>query len=172
MQIVAIQDANIIIDLIKIELFSSCLRLPYQFVTTNLIFYSELNEEQVAIAEAHIQSEQFALITISDEDLAAILIEAKTDTRLSEQDWSAYYYAQKLNALLLTGDKRLREMAEANNIRVCGILWILDEVVEKNIITTTEAFHYLTDLMQKNNRLPKKECEARLKKWGKEPGEK
>jgi predicted nucleic acid-binding protein len=168
MQIVAIQDANIIIDLIKIELFSSCLRLPYRFVTTNLILYSELNEEQVAITEAHIQSGQFALIQISDEELAVILTEAKTDRKLSEQDWSAYYYAQKMKALLLTGDNHLRKKAEANGISVCGILWVLDELLATNIITITEAFNYLKDLMQKNKRLPKKECEARLREWGKE----
>jgi predicted nucleic acid-binding protein len=168
MQIVAIQDANIIIDLIKIELFSSCLRLPYRFVTTNLILYSELNEEQVAITEAHIQSGQFVLIQISDEELAVILTEAKTDRKLSEQDWSAYYYAQKMKALLLTGDNHLRKKAEANGISVCGILWVLDELLATNIITITEAFNYLKDLMQKNKRLPKKECEARLREWGKE----
>jgi predicted nucleic acid-binding protein len=168
MQIVAIQDANIIIDLIKIELFSSCLRLPYRFVTTNLILYSELNEQQVAITEAHIQSGQFALIQISDEELAVILTEAKTDRKLSEQDWSAYYYAQKMKALLLTGDNHLRKKAEANGISVCGILWVLDELLATNIITITEAFNYLKDLMQKNKRLPKKECEARLREWGKE----
>jgi predicted nucleic acid-binding protein len=167
MQIVAIQDANIIIDLIKIELFSYCLRLPYQFVTTNLILYSELNEEQVDIAEAHIQAQQFTLITISDEDFAAILIEAKTDTRLSEQDWSAYYYAKKMNGILLTGDNLLRKKAEANGISVCGILWVLDELLATNIISITEAFDYLTDLMQKNKRLPKMDCEARLREWGK-----
>jgi predicted nucleic acid-binding protein len=127
-----------------------------------------LNEEQVAITEAHIQSEQFVLIQISDEDFAAILIEAKTDRKMSEQDWSAYYYAQKLKALLLTENDHLRKKAEANGISVCGILWVLDELLARNIITTTEAFNYLKDLMQKNKRLPKKECEARLREWGKE----
>jgi predicted nucleic acid-binding protein len=127
-----------------------------------------LNEEQVAITEAHIQSGQFTLIQISDEDFAAILIEAKTDKRLSEQDWSAYYYAQKLKALLLTGDDHLRKKAEANGISVCGILWVLDELLATNIISTTEAYDYLKDLMQKNKRLPKMDCEARLREWGKE----
>jgi predicted nucleic acid-binding protein len=131
-----------------------------------------LNEEQVAITEAHIQSGQFTLIQISDEELAVILTEAKTDRKLSEQDWSAYYYAQKLKSLLLTGDDHLRKKAEANGISVCGILWVLDELLARNIITTTEAFDYLKDLMQKNKRLPKNECEARLREWGKESGEK
>jgi hypothetical protein len=44
----------------------------------------------------------------------------------------------------------------------------LDELLATNIITITEAFNYLKDLMQKNKRLPKKECEARLREWGKE----
>jgi predicted nucleic acid-binding protein len=127
-----------------------------------------LNEEQVAITEAHIQSGQFALIQISDEELAVILTEAKTDRKLSEQDWSAYYYAQKMKALLLTGDNHLRKKAEANGISVCGILWVLDELLATNIISTTEAFDYLTDLMQKNKRLPRKDCETRLREWGKE----
>lgn len=167
MQVVAIQDANIIIDLVKIELFVPCLKLPYQFITTDLIFYSELNETQVTFIQPHIQSGRFTLIQIPAEDLSAIKAASKENTRLSEQDWSALYYAQKLNAILMTGDKRLKELALAKDIPVCGILWILDELLKQVILVHAEAVDYLKDLMQKNKWLPLHECEARLKEWEK-----
>jgi predicted nucleic acid-binding protein len=165
MQAIAIQDANIIIDLVKIELFDTCLGLPYQFFTTDLILYSELNEDQIAFIETHIQAKRFTLIKISPDELFEIKIESKRDTRLSEQDWSAYYYAKKMNALLMSDDDRVCKLAKAEGMTVCGTPWILDKLLEKNIIERLQALEYLKDLMLKNKRLPMDECEKRLKLW-------
>lgn len=167
MQVIAIQDANIIIDLVNIDLFSSCLQLPYQFITTDLIFYSELYEAQVAFIDPHIQTGKFTLIKIPPEDLAEIKAASKEDIRLSEQDWSAFYYAQKLNGLLMTGDKRLKELAAKKNVPACGILWILDELLMQSVIDHAKAIAYLNGLVQKNKWLPVDECEKRLKGWAK-----
>ena len=53
MRKIAIQDANILIDLVNIGLFSHCLALGYEFSTTQLIFKIELNESQVAVIQVH-----------------------------------------------------------------------------------------------------------------------
>lgn len=94
MQIIAVQDANILIDLIKTSLFDHCLALPFSFTTTNIIM-EELIEEQAAVIEPHINSGKFSVIKITAEELGEIMILSEQNTSLSEQDWSAYYYAQK-----------------------------------------------------------------------------
>lgn len=58
MQIIAVQDANILIDLIKIGLLDQCLALPYNFTTTNIII-DELIEEQAAVILPHINAGNF-----------------------------------------------------------------------------------------------------------------
>ncbi len=82
-----------------------------------------------------------------------------------EQDWSALYYAQQLNALLLTGDKRLRKLAKQKGVIVCGALWILDQLADTSGLTKQEACSFLKELIIKNKRLPADECEQRLKLW-------
>ena len=87
------------------------------------------------------------------------------ETRLSEQDWSAVFYAQKKQAFILSGDRRLRQVAEAKGLTTYGILWILDQIVDKKILIPNQACSFLKELMLRNNRLPRDECEKRERLW-------
>lgn len=164
MKLIAIQDANILIDLVNTGLFDHCLSLQYRFTTTDIIL-DELHDGQVALIQPHISSGKFTIIEIDADSLMAIIDASKEEPRLSEQDWSALYYAQQLDALLLTGDKRLRNLAKQKGITVCGALWILDQLVNTSNLTKEEACSFLQQLILKNKRLPADECEQRLKLW-------
>lgn len=164
MQTIAVQDANILIDLIKTGLFDHCLALPFSFTTTNIIM-DELIEEQAAVIEPHINSGKFTVIKITSEELVEIILLSEENTSLSEQDWSAYYYAHKKSSLLLTGDKRLRTIAESKRIVVCGILWVFDRLVENAILSEEEACTNLKILKNINKRIPQTEYEKRVKTW-------
>lgn len=164
MQTIAVQDANILIDLIKTGLFNHCLALPFSFTTTNIIM-DELIEEQAAIIEPHINSGKFSVIKITIEELEEIMLLSEENTSLSEQDWSAYYFAEKKSSLLLTGDKRLRTIAESKGITVCGILWVFDRLVENAILSEEEACINLKALRNINKRIPQTEYEKRVKNW-------
>jgi predicted nucleic acid-binding protein len=165
MKLIAIQDANILIDLVNTGLFDHCLALQYKFTTTDIIL-DELHPHQVALIQPHISSGKFSVIEIDTTALIAIQIATLEHPKLSEQDLSAFYYAQQLNGLLLTGDKRLRSLAEQKGITVCGTLWILDQLVITENLTKQEAYTFLQQLQLKNKRLPVDECEQRLKLWG------
>lgn len=162
---IAIQDANILIDLVNIDLFSHCLALEYKFSTTQLIFDSELNERQIASIQVHIDSGKFTIINISADELSAIQVMSTEDSRLSEQDWSAIYYAQKEDALLLSGDRILRRVSESKGIEVCGILWLFDQLVDKSILPKSDACRFIQALMKQNKRLPFEECQKRINNW-------
>jgi hypothetical protein len=164
MIMIAIQDANILIDLVKTGLFGHCLALDYEFTTTDIIL-DELYPEQIALIQPHINSGKFILIEISENELLDIQSMSTEDTRLSEQDWSAFYYAKQKDALLLTGDKRLRIFAESKGITACGIFWVLDQLVEKDVITKPEACSFLKSLITNNKRLPATECNHRANLW-------
>jgi predicted nucleic acid-binding protein len=161
---IAIKDANILIDLVKTGLFNYCLALPYQFTTTELIL-AELYDEQVALIQPHISSGKFVVITMSMNDLEEIRLMSLTDKRLSEQDWSAIYYAKQKGAFILSGDKHVRRIAKLKNLTICGILWVLDQLVDSGILTKAEACSFLNDLNLNNKRLPVEDCEARKKLW-------
>lgn len=163
-QLIAIQDANILIDLVNTGLFDYCLSLEYQFVTVDIIF-DELHDQQEALIQPHINSGKFNIIKTDEQALVEIQIAAVENRQLSEQDFSALYYAQQLNALLLTGDKRLRNLAKQKGVPVCGALWILDKLVDTSTLTKKEAGAFLKQLIIKNKRLPAEECNERLKLW-------
>jgi predicted nucleic acid-binding protein len=164
MKHIALQDANILIDLINTGLFDHCLLLRYQFTTTDIIL-NELHLHQVELIQPFIISGKFTIIEIGQHELLDIQILAGESTNLSVQDLSALYYAQKMNALLLTGDKRLRNLALEKGIIVCGVLWILDQLVDSAHLTKQQACSFLQKLIIKNKRLPATECEERIKSW-------
>jgi predicted nucleic acid-binding protein len=165
MRRIAIQDANILIDLVNIGLFSHCLALEYEFSTTELIFEIELNEHQKTTIQLHIDSEKFFITKIPAHELLEIQLSSLEDSRLSEQDWSALYYAEKNNALLLSGDKHLRRLSESKGIEVRGILWLFDQLVEMKILSEKETCDFLKTLMKQNRWLPVDECQKRVESW-------
>jgi rRNA-processing protein FCF1 len=164
MKKVAIQDANILIDLLKADLFELCLLLDYHFCTTDLIL-AELYDVQSAFLAPFIEEEKFRVIAVSEEALLEINKLSVLDSRLSEQDWSAYYFAQQENTILLTGDKRLKSYAISKGIIANGVLWVFDQLVESACITKEDACSKLRLMMSKNKRLPLNECESRLRSW-------
>ena len=164
MKRIAIQDANILIDLVKIGLFDHCLALQYEFATTNIIL-SELYEEQIALIQPHISSGKFIIIEIAEIELAEIQLLSRENTRLSEQDWSAVYYALQKEAILQSGDKQLRTLARSKGLTVYGIFWLMDQLVEKGVLAKQEAFFFLEKLIETNKRLPLDECEWRKQNW-------
>lgn len=165
MTTIAIQDANILIDLYNIGLLEYCMRLNYRFCTTDIIF-AELYEKQSAYLETFITNGLFTVIPIQEDALSEIKELSKQNTKLSEQDFSAYYYATKQRAILLTGDHHLKKFALANNVPTHGILWLFDEMVACDCLSKIEASERLKFLMTKNKRIPAQECEFRLKQWG------
>lgn len=164
MKQIAIQDANILIDLVKTGLFDYCLALQYEFITTEIIF-AELYDEQVTLIQPHINSGKFTVLSISAVELVNIQTLSLEDRRLSEQDWSAVFYAQQKKAILLSGDKSLRSIAISKQIIVHGIFWLMDQLVNHAILSGPEACAFLKELISINKRLPIAECEQRLNTW-------
>ena len=164
MKNIAIQDANILIDLVKTGLFDYCLALQYEFKTTDIIL-DELHEGQIAQIQPHISSGKFTVISISATALVEIQLMSLEDARLSELDWSAVYYAQQNKALLLSGDKHLRAIAQSKQIAVHGIFWLIDQLVHHGVLSNAAACSFLKELILINKRLPVAECEQRLKTW-------
>ncbi len=164
MRRIAIQDANILIDLLKTGLFDHCMSLEYRFITTDIVFF-ELYEEQQERIQPHITTGCFTIISITDPALQEITTLNSEESRLSLQDCSALYFALENNYILLTGDKKMRTVANKKMIECYGIFWLFDQLVEGAIINKKEALHFLDLLKQVNRRLPADEIEKRINSW-------
>ena len=81
-------------------------------------------------------------------------------------DLSALLLAKSLRASLVTGDRRLRVLALSQGLSVHGVLWILDEMVVNQVVTTSQATEALRRMIAQGARLPAGECLRRLERWG------
>lgn len=160
----AVQDANIIIDLIKIDLWQLTLQLDLEIFTTDFVA-GELGGSQIKIIQPCIDEGRFSVRVFDADELGLIFELTERIPALSAADCSVLHSATSDGAMVLTGDKRLRNEVKNNSVEVHGILWIFDELLREGIIDYSQAGTKLEALMKINSRLPKKECQLRLDKW-------
>jgi rRNA-processing protein FCF1 len=162
---IIINDTNILIDLVRLDLMNEFIQLGLELKTTDFVF-DELNENQKKYIEVFVHSGQIELIkTESAEDYDAILAILRNCSGLSFEDCSVWYYAVKMNGILLSGDGRLRKMAVANGINVKGILYVFDQLLLHQVISFECAIEKLNFLHSINSRLPIIAINERLFHW-------
>ncbi len=164
---IVVCDANILIDLLQVDLFNAFLRLRWEMhVPPDVVDeVQEENSDQLARA---IQSSDIQLPVFTPEELFHIQDYKARYQPLSIQDCSCLLLAEIFSAILLTGERKLKTIATSSHgIQVHGVLWIFEQLVAKKVITPSMAHAGLSKLLTLNNRLPKVECKRFLKRWGK-----
>lgn len=150
---IILNDANILIDLVKLDLMNEFILLEFDLKTTDVV-YDELNDNQKFIIESYINSGYIELIITEELDYNGIEIIFKNSLGLSFEDCSVWYYGNKLNSTLLTGDGKLKKQAMVNGVNVKGILFIFDQLLLRSLITFEYANEKLNQLYEINPRLP------------------
>lgn len=162
---IVINDANILIDLAKLELIQVFSKINFDLHTTDFVI-EELNDEQRNPVSKLIKSKKLTVIETQDIlDFQGITSILENSSGLSFEDCSVWYYSKKLSGALLTGDGKLRKQAIKEGIEVRGIIFIFDELLKQNLITFKIAIDRIEKLSLLNNRLPKKEIEKRIEYW-------
>jgi len=85
--------------------------------------------------------------------------------QVSANDLFALVLARTLEAVLLTGDQHLRQIAAQQGIVVHGTLWVLDEMVRLKVIAPSQAAQALEQMLARGSRLPRARCQRRLQQW-------
>ena len=93
-------------------------------------------------------------------------IHSKNTNNASITDCSVWYYAKKTGGRLLTGDGKLRKSAEGDNVKVSGILYIFDNLVEYEILEKDEAADLLCIQRYFSYRLPEIEGIIKTRQFG------
>ena len=160
---IIVNDTNILIDLMNISLLDVFLELDFKFHTNDLIINEITNAEQEAIINKVISENKLIVNETKAEDYPRII--SLLINNLSFEDCSIWYYAQQIEGVLLTGDARLRKEVEKTKVEVRGVLFVFDKLIEENKITKSNAINKLTELLNINPRLPKKEIKKRIELW-------
>ena len=167
---IIVNDANILIDLVELNLLDAFFKLNYEFRTTELILDELITEQQDAL-RPYIEKEKLIVDNITEKDWDEILTIMASKPTLSEQDCSAFCHAKKNSAALITSDNTLRKFAKANNLQIYGHLWVFDILVQKELISHNTAIEKLNKLRYFINPklgLPKNECQKRINLWNKQ----
>lgn len=169
MEHVVISDTNIFIDLLNVNLIEEFFQLPWEVHTTEPILLELKREGQKSTVELYKSRKLLHVDQFTDKETFEI-IQLRNKlfkfSNLSIQDCSVWYSAKKLDGILLTGDGQLRKNAKKHGVDVRGILFILDKLVETEIIDAKVASVKIENLYMSNNRLPLEEKQKRLNIWG------
>ena len=128
MTCVVVNDASCLIDLKKGQLLHVLLRLPYRFIVPLPIREEELLDF-TAQEWRMLEDGGLATYDLPGEEVAQVLTLKREHSRLSANDCFALVTTTcQENGILLTGDNLLRKVATARDVRVHGVLWIIDEL--------------------------------------------
>ncbi len=162
---VAVQDANILIDLELAGLFDLWFKTGIETHTTDLI-RGELEKGRHEQALGYFKSKHIREHHLDAAELAAIAtLEKEVGNKASFNDCSVLYLARKIDAMMLSGDKALRNAGKAREIEVHGTIWIFDILIEKGLLSQKVAATKLERLINKDRHLPSAECSQRLNRW-------
>jgi len=163
---IAVNDANIFIDLFEIDLIDTFFKLNLDLHTTNLVM-NELDFEQKLALEKQVACKKLTVKKLDERELEYLMAREISSNKLSKQDVSVYAYAKDLKATILTSDNRLRKEAKEKGFEVHGILWVFETMISEKLIKPKKAIDKLIELMKINTWLPMDECHNRIDKWNK-----
>jgi predicted nucleic acid-binding protein len=159
----AVTDANIFIDLIKLQMLALLFNIDIEIHTTKEIV-DQLNDQQATHLTQFIDAHHLQVHYLTAHQLQAI-IALPAPQALELADKSAAWLSLQLAATVLTGDGPLRKYCQTQHLQVKGIIWLFDVIVEKGLLHPVTAAHKMEALLQFNNRLPKDECSHRIHQW-------
>lgn len=162
---IVVNDTNILIDLFNAGLLPYCKKLDLEFRTLDVIINEIEDTEQYAAVQSIIDEGTLSVYSLSGEQVGNVfrkVAEYQGICNLSVEDISVMVYAIDNDCRLLTGDKKLKEKATLENVKVSGILYLTDMLTHEAVIGNNEMATALERLLCLNNRLPKKLIKERI----------
>lgn len=152
-----ISDASVLIDIECGGLSDSMFALSWQFAVPDILFFEELETRH-----AHLLNLGLIIKKMSGELLLEAYKFRQQFFRTSFNDLLALVLAKHENCQLLTGDKALKNVAQKFKIETHGTIWLVEKLIQHEIITVTQARRAFQKMQNAGSRLPKEEIEKML----------
>jgi rRNA maturation endonuclease Nob1 len=162
---IVLNDTNILIDLYNAGLLPYCKKLNLDFRTLDVIINEIEDSEQYAAVQSIIDEGTLSVHSLTGEQVGTVFQKVAAYNgvcNLSVEDISVMVYAIDNNCRLLTGDKKLKDKATLENVKVSGILFLTDMLTKESVVDGGEMITALERLLSSNNRLPKKLIKERI----------
>lgn len=158
-EVVVVSDTSVLIDLERGGLLEAAFRLPFAFAVPDLLYERELKAQYGSrLIELGLRIGE-----LDGEGVTQALEYQRRTPALSLPDCFALALAVRGNWTLLTGDAKLRRLAEASRVDCHGLLWLLDEMLSTGAATSRTLYDGLRAVSEHPRcRLPKAEVRERL----------
>ena len=155
----AVLDTSELIDVERGALLDASFRLAYQFVVPDSLYEQELR----STIGTDLQGRGLTIRQLSPGEAQRGLAYRRRYQQLSLSDCFALALAQSQQAILLSGDRQLRDIAEQEGVACHGVLWLLDEIESAGTASRQELHAGLVAMSQHpRSRLPQAEVASRL----------
>jgi predicted nucleic acid-binding protein len=154
---VVIKDACILFDLIDLDLLETFYLLDVTPVTTGFVVSEVLDETQAALLAEDIKAGKLTIY--NDGDVTKIAGLSAEHTGLSFADCSVLELSFRVPGLILSADKSLRNEAKRRGLVVKGLLWVINQLFENEILSKEECLAKLEQYPLINPRTPKKDIQ-------------
>ena len=167
---IAVTDACIFIDIIELGLSGHFFDLPFKIHTT-LDVLNELYPSQRQVLNAFTEENKLVVHCLTDKEMVEIS-QIAFPKSLSQVDRTVLYTAKKIDAMVISSDKLVRNYSRGSSIEYHGMLWVFDRMVESAFLSKRDAAQKLKELISinaiyQNNKSLMEEFLVRIHEWGK-----
>lgn len=159
-----ISDANILIDVDVGGLIEPMFQLPYEYATPDILY-----EEEIKSHHGYYVKMGLRPIELSEQAVIRTIELANKYRGVSSYDLSAFSLAEQEQAPLLTGDQKLRKLCQEENHEVHGTIWLVENMLEKNIIDVDRADIAYKYMIEDGSRLPEDKIKNQISRFKKQP---
>jgi predicted nucleic acid-binding protein len=160
---VLVSDASVLIELSRWSLLDVMFRLPYEFAVPDALYEDELidlgryDRESLKAAGMRVES-------LDPNGLERALWYQQARPKLTLHDCFAITLAVTQGWSLLTGDRRMRALAEQEQVEVHGVLWLIDQFGEQGVVPRATLIDTLQAMRaDPRSHLPLAEIDRRLR---------
>jgi len=159
---ILVSDTSVLIDLERGQVLDFCFKLGSPFAVPDLLYLRELAD----FGGAGLLARGLRVEELTREELALAQGVWRARPKLSLPDAYAYSLASVRQWTLLSGDKELRALAEAENVPCFGVLWVLDRLFDGQVTPAELLVAGLEAIAAHPRcRLPRAEVDARLARY-------
>lgn len=138
-------------------------KLPEEFAVPNVLYEEELREYHPDLPGYGLR-----ILDINQEYMDEAYSLGETYKHPSHNDLLALALAKQEACPLLSGDGKLREAAENEQVEVRGTIWLMGRLLEEGVITVEQAEQAYDIMKQEGRRLPWPETKKQINHYKKQ----
>ncbi|HAQ20070.1 MAG TPA: hypothetical protein DCR40_12700 [Prolixibacteraceae bacterium] len=158
-----ITDTNVFFDVISIGAMPEFFMLDFEICTTDFVIKEILESNQKEQIESFVRAKRLIVFKLTANEVEEIQNFVTRRFFKGITDKTVLWKSHQLKCPLLTGDKKLRNEAEDLKIEVHGSIWVINKLIEKEIITKAKGTELLEQLKLINASLPHDEIDKLIK---------